>query len=68
MAVFQRVCLYETQFYEKRKRILNYLTRQMLSTILRVFQLPDTKVHNFFCLIFSYRSFVVQIIYKNNLL
>lgn len=43
MAVFQRVCLYETEFYEKRMRIVNYLTRQMLTTILTVLQLPDAK-------------------------
>lgn len=43
MEFFQSVCLYETEFYEKRMGILNYLTRQMLTTILRVFQLPRTK-------------------------
>lgn len=41
MEVFQSIHLYETEFYDKRMGLLNYLTRQMLTTILRIFQLPD---------------------------
>lgn len=43
MEFFQSVCLHEMEFYEKRMGILNYLTRQMLATIQRVFQLPHIK-------------------------
>lgn len=46
MQVFQSICLYETEFYEKWMGTLIYLTKQMLTTILRAFQLSDTKVHN----------------------
>lgn len=46
MEVFQSVCLYEAEFYEKRMGILNYLTRQMLT-------ISNFQIHNFLFVSYS---------------